>query len=43
MVGEVRCLQIDSAADGLIFVQFVSLILWSELLRISESGLKGKV
>ena len=42
--GGVRYLQTDGTADGLIFVQFVSLILRSELLRrISKSELKGKV
>jgi len=42
--GGVKCLQTDGSADGLIFVQFVSLILRSELLRrVSQSGLKGKV
>ncbi len=38
--GGAKCLQTDGVADGLIFVQFVSLILWSEILRrMSESGL----
>ena len=42
--GGVKYLQTDGAADGLIFVQFVSLILRSEILRrISESDLKGRI